>query len=204
MDAENDINFECIRCGNCCTDPKTIVNLTYSDIIRIKSGLKLNLNELLEVVGFYIFDHNLDENTKKRLVTPPLHTERGLSYIGLLKDHKGKCFFFDSTNKKCKIYPLRPNFCKTFPFSFGYKDDSADLYIVITKKAKDYCLGFTPNSPPIDRSYWLKLGEEVLKDLKHNSEFIAQWNLLVKKKKLVPSAKQFLIKVIELEKNHKD
>jgi len=138
------------------------------------------------------------------MAIPSLLTERGLSYIGLLKDNQGKCFFFDSNNKKCKIYPLRPNFCKTFPFSFGYKDDSTDLSIIITEKAKEYCLGFTENSPPINRSYLLKLGEEILKDLKRNSEFIAQWNLLVKKKKIVPQAKEYLLKVIELERNYKN
>ena len=200
MNVEENFNFKCIRCGNCCNDPNTIVNLSYSDLLRIKEGLDLDLNELLEIVGFYIFNEYLDENAKKRLVTPPIKTERGNSYIGLLKDKIGKCIFYDSINKKCKIYRLRPNFCQTFPFTFQSREKSKELDLLITNKGKEYCRGLTEDAPLINRAKWLKLGNRVLKDLEDNVKLIREWELLIKKKEIKPSAKEYLRLIIEFGK----
>ena len=197
MNVEDPIKFKCVRCGNCCTDPNTIVNLIYSDILRIKKGLNLNLKELLEIAAFYIFNDNLDEDIKKKLVTPSIKTERGYSYIGLLKDPTGKCIFYDIKNKKCKIYSLRPNFCQTFPFTFQSREKSEELAILITNKGKEYCLGLTENAPIINKSDWLKLGIKVLKELEQNLKFVGQWDLMVKKKEVDPSAREFLRFILE-------
>ena len=200
MNVEDPIKFKCVRCGNCCTDPNTIVNLSYSDLLRIKKGLDLDLNELLEIVAFYIFNDNLDENTKKKLVVPPIKTERGDSYIGLLKNHTGKCIFYDNSNKKCKIYPLRPDFCQTFPFTFQSKETSEELDILITNKGKEYCLGLIENAPTLNESDWSKLGEKVLKNLEQNLKLVREWELLVKKKEIDPSAKAFLRFIFQQDK----
>ena len=61
MNNTNDLRFECVHCGKCCTDLDTLVNTTYSDIIRIKNSLNLNLDEIIEILGFYIFDKNLPQ-----------------------------------------------------------------------------------------------------------------------------------------------
>ena len=68
MKDEKKLRFECIRCGNCCTDKDTLVNLTYLDILRIKKGLKLDIKEVLDILGFYIFDKTLTSEDKKRMV----------------------------------------------------------------------------------------------------------------------------------------
>jgi Fe-S-cluster containining protein len=201
MNTEEKFNFKCVHCGNCCTDPSTIVNLSYSDLLRIQKGLDINLNELLEIVGFYIFTTKLDDSTRKKLVTPPLKTEKGFSYIGLLKEKNGQCIFYDNRDNRCKIYSLRPNFCRTFPFTFQYNQNSDELKILITDKGKDFCLGLTQDAPPIDKTYWLKLGERVLMDLKKNYRFIEQWNSLVKNKKVKASAKGFLQKLLKLDED---
>ena len=44
------LRFACTRCGNCCTDKDTLVNLTFLDILRIKDGLKLDLKEVLDIL----------------------------------------------------------------------------------------------------------------------------------------------------------
>ncbi|TFF89155.1 MAG: YkgJ family cysteine cluster protein, partial [Promethearchaeota archaeon] len=138
MNTQDQIKFDCIRCGNCCSDPNTIVNLSYSDLLRIKKGLNLDLDELLEIVGFYIFEGDLNEKLKKKMVSPPIRTERGYSFVGLLKNNSGACIFYDAVNNRCKIYSLRPNFCRTFPFTFQPKQDSEDLEVLITQKGKQY------------------------------------------------------------------
>lgn len=204
MNSEDQVKFECVQCGNCCKDPNTIVNLCYTDILRIKKKLNLDLDELLEIVGFYIFADDLNEDVKKRLVIPPLETERGLSFIGLLKSKTEACIFYDSEKKICKIYSIRPNFCRSFPFTFHSERNSERLIISITKKGKEYCLGLTPEAPLINKSQWLELGKIVAKDLQQNLKFINHWNLLVRKKRIKPSAKEFLRKVLELNDKRKN
>ena len=204
MNSEDQVKFECVRCGNCCKDPNTIVNLCYTDILRIKKNLNLDLDELLEIVGFYIFTDQLEGDTKKRLVISPLETERGLSFIGLLKSKTGTCIFYDGEKKKCKIYSIRPNFCRSFPFTFHSERNSEKLSILITEKGKEYCLGLTPDAPHINKSQWLELGKNITKDLQQNLKVINRWNSLVRKERIKPSAKEFLRKVLELKDRKKN
>ena len=193
--------FECIRCGHCCTDRNTIVNLSYIDILRIKRGLGLTLEELLEIVGFYIYTDQLNEKTRSKLVMPPLETERGLSFIGLMKNSIGTCLFYDIKNKKCLIYSIRPDFCRTFPFTFKTnpiksQNQDASIKILLTEKGKEYCLGLTDSAPFINNTEWRHLGKKVLENLRKNANLINQWNTLIKKEKIIPSVKNFLLKII--------
>jgi len=204
MVSKDNFKFECIRCGNCCTDKNTIVNLSYTDILRIKKGLNLTLEELLEIVGFYIYADPLNEETRAQLVIPPLETEKGLSFIGLMKNSNGACFFYDIKNKKCLIYSIRPNFCRTFPFTFKFnpnksKNLNTNLKILLTEKGKKYCLGLNDDAPTINNAIWLNLGAKVLEDLSKNAKLINRWNSLVKSKKIIPSVKNFLLKIIGIK-----
>jgi Fe-S-cluster containining protein len=200
INSQNNPKFSCVRCGNCCKDKNTIVNLTYSDILRIKNGLKLSLDELLDILGFYIFPSSIDKRIKKRLVIPPLKTQKGLSFVGLMKSKDGKCIFYDDKNKKCLIYSIRPNFCRTFPFTFIIdENDPEKIRILITEKGKDYCLGLKEDAPKIIKKNWLRLGKRVLKDLKINADFIRNWNISVELDKINPSVKNFLLKIIKME-----
>ncbi|MFW9989121.1 MAG: YkgJ family cysteine cluster protein [Candidatus Odinarchaeota archaeon] len=191
------LRFSCIRCGNCCTDKNTIVNLTYLDILRIKKGLGLNLNELLDTLGFYIFDKPLTSENKKRMIITPIESELGLTFVGLLKNSLGSCYFYDLKEKKCVIYSIRPMFCRTFPFSFGLSDkgniehDDA-IEIFYTEKGKKYCLGIRDDAPIIDKDYWIEIGRKTLQELKKNHKIIQEWNNLIKNGKIKPSVKKFL------------
>ena len=172
MNDMKNLRFACIRCGNCCTNKDTLVNLTYLDILRIKNGLNLNVNEILDILGFYIFDKTITNEDKKRMITPPIITEKGLAFIGLLKSSLGSCYFYDSTNKKCLIYDLRPIFCHTFPFSFKYMENKKNqannkIDIFYTEKGKQYCPGISKEAPLINYNYWIKLGKKTLEDLEN-------------------------------------
>lgn len=206
MDAQDDLKFKCVHCGNCCIDPKIIVNLSFSDVLRIKNGLNLNLDELLEIIGFYILADKLNKDTKRKMVIPPLKTERGLSYMALLKSKNGACIFYDFDKKRCKIYKLRPNFCRTFPFFFYYRynENSQKLNMAITEKGREVCLGLSDDALPINKTNWFDLGKEVLEDLRRNAIFITQMNLILKKKKITPSAKEFLRSIIKLDESMRD
>jgi Fe-S-cluster containining protein len=202
MEESKDIRFECTHCGNCCIDKNTLVNLTYKDILRIKEGLKLNIDELLEIIGFYVFDKAPTEGELKKMVVPPIQTEKGLAFVGLKKLNDGSCYFFDIENKRCKMYDLRPNFCRTFPFSFRIivkKNGQAnELELYYTNKSIEYCEGISKEAPLIDENEWLKLGKITINDLNDNNILIEKWNESVDKGIISQSAKNFLLTVINL------
>ena len=75
-----EFRFSCVHCGTCCTDKNTLVNVTYSDILRIKKGLNLSLDETLEILGFYIFEKKPSIEELKKMVVPPIETEKGLAF----------------------------------------------------------------------------------------------------------------------------
>ncbi|MFW9878673.1 MAG: YkgJ family cysteine cluster protein [Candidatus Thorarchaeota archaeon] len=204
MKDEKSLRFECTRCGNCCTDKNTIVNLTYLDILRIKAGLKLDLNEILNILGFYVFEKDLTSDDKKRMSISPVITEKGLAFIGLLKSSIGNCFFYDSKNKKCRIYELRPLFCKTFPFSFKYNVENQTnkkIDIIYTEKGKEYCPGISNEAPLINYDEWIELGKKILEDLEKNYILIKEWNKSVKNNKVSPKVKNFILNIFKLNKN---
>jgi len=203
MNDIKNLRFECTKCGNCCTDKNTIVNLTYLDILRIKAGLKLDVNEVLDILGFYVFDKNLTNKDKKRMIISPISTEKGLAFIGLLKSSLGSCYFYDSTNKKCLIYDLRPSFCQTFPFSFKYMENKKNetnnkIDIFYTEKGKQYCPGISNKASLINYNYWINLGKRTLEELEKNFKIIKDWNESVNKEKITPTVKKFLLTIFKL------
>lgn len=175
-----------------------LVNVTYSDIIRIKNGLGLNSDELLEILGFYIVENKFFEELKDKLVVSPLTTDKGSTYIGLLKKSNGQCYFYDDTNKKCSIYNLRPMFCRTFPFTFHIfidKEDrtSAKIKIDYTEKGKQYCPGIGPDAPLIEENDWITIGKQTIEEMHFNYIIIEKWNEAVRKKKLHLKQKIFYL-----------
>ncbi len=192
-----ELRFNCTRCGNCCTDKDTIVNVTYLDILRLKTGLKLDQKETLEIIGFYVFNKKLTEGTLEKMVVSPIETERGLAFTGLIKNNLGACYFYDKKKSKCLIYDIRPMLCRTFPFSFGMSNcvdnqSKGDSKIFYTEKAKNYCPGIGSDSPIIKYDYWIKIGNETLKELKKNHHFNENWNKSVKNRYKLPKVKNYL------------
>ena len=204
MSNTNDLRFECIHCGKCCTDPNTLVNTTYTDILRIKDGLNLTEDEVIEILGFYVFDKKPTAKEKEKLVVPPIETERGLAFVGLKKKSDGLCYFYDNKRKRCSIYNVRPNLCRTFPFSFkilmNKKDSNKQtLKIFYTKKGLEYCQGIGNDSPSIKLNEWIELGQAVINDLSNNTSLINKWNESVKKGVIIPSVKNFILTIFNLK-----
>jgi len=101
MSNTNNLRFKCVNCGKCCTDLNTLVNTTYSDILRIRNGLNLNLDEIIEILGFYVFDKKPTTKEIDKMVVPPIETEKGLAFIGLKKKSSGQCYFYNKKKKRC-------------------------------------------------------------------------------------------------------
>jgi len=204
MSNTNDLRFECVHCGNCCTDLNTLVNTTYSDILRIRNGLNLNIDEIIEILGFYIFDKKPTTKEIERMVVPPIETEKGLAFTGLKKKSTGQCYFYNNKKKRCSIYRFRPSFCETFPFTFKLLVDKGDskknvIKVFYTEKGLQYCQGIGNESPIIEVDKWIQLGQKVIQELAKNTVLIKQWNESVRKKVIVPSVRNFILTIFNLE-----
>ncbi len=200
-----DLRFECLRCGNCCVDKNTLVNVTYSDILRIKKSLNLKIEEILEILGFYIFDKSPSKEELGKMVIPPIETERGLAFTGLKKKPSGECYFYDDKGKKCLIYKIRPMFCRTFPFTFRIffnKEiaNKAKIRMQYTEKGIEYCPGICENAPLIDEDEWIKVGKIAIEEMSANNILIKQWNEASQKGKITPTARNFVLTILNLEK----
>ena len=207
MRSTKDFRFKCIRCGNCCTDKNTIVNVTYSDILRIKKGLNLMLNETIEILGFYTYDKEPAAEDRKKMVISPIRTEKGLAFVGFLKEDSGACYFYDEINVKCKIYNLRPNFCRTFPFTFKIFFNKADrskakIKMSYAEKGEQYCPGISADMPLINEEQWIQLGKKTIEDLNDNNIFIEKWNDAVRIGQ-TPTVRNLLLTIFNLDKKLK-
>ncbi len=198
-----ELKFVCTRCGNCCTDKDTLVNITYLDILRLKTGLNLDLKEMLEIIGFYVFNKKVTEETLDKMVVSPIESEKGLAFTGLLKNELGECYFYDKKKTKCLIYNIRPMLCRTFPFSFDLSSDlvnkaTGDAKLFYTEKAKKYCPGIGSDSPVIKFENWIKIGRETLKELEKNHHFNENWNKSVTNGNILPNVKHYISTIYKI------
>ncbi|MFX0075295.1 MAG: YkgJ family cysteine cluster protein [Candidatus Hermodarchaeota archaeon] len=199
----NDLRFQCVHCGNCCTDSNTLVNTTYADIHRIRDGLDLTMDEVIEILGFYIFEKKPSAEEIAKMVVPPIETERGLAFVGLKKHSNGQCYFYNIKKKRCSIYDVRPNFCRTFPFTFKLlinKENSKmkTIRVLYTEKGLEYCQGIGNNAPIIQLDKWTKLGQDVIEDLTNNGVLAEKWNDSVKNGVITPSVRNFISTIFNL------
>ncbi|MCS7205903.1 MAG: YkgJ family cysteine cluster protein [Leptospiraceae bacterium] len=85
--------FTCIQCGKCC-EGSGRVYFTKSDLLHIKQYLRLSNSEYSQLL--------------KKL---NLFEQNGLWVYRI----HSRCIFLDE-NQLCKIYPVRPLQCRTFPY----------------------------------------------------------------------------------------
>jgi Fe-S-cluster containining protein len=87
---EKGLQFECTRCGLCCTGRPGYVWVKIEDLHRIAEFLGLRVRDF----------------TKQ-------YVRQIGSQWSLIEKPNGDCIFYESG---CKIYPVRPTQCRTFPF----------------------------------------------------------------------------------------
>ena len=89
---EEGLRFTCIQCGFCCTGDPGVIYIT-SDEIR-QAAVFLDITQEM-FTGRYC------------------HPYRNAYSLNELAD--GRCVFFE---EGCRIYPVRPSQCRTYPFWF--------------------------------------------------------------------------------------
>jgi Fe-S-cluster containining protein len=87
------LRFQCTQCGNCCTGPEGYVWVSDPEIAQIA-----------EFIGKPLGEVKLE------------HTRQVGKRVSLNEFANGDCTFFDSQTRGCKIYPVRPRQCRTWPF----------------------------------------------------------------------------------------
>ena len=86
------LKFECRRCGACCRGEPGYVWVCNSEVMSISGYLQMSVDAFCSK-----FVRQVDE--KRSLVEKP----------------NGDCILWES-GIGCRIYPLRPTQCRTFPF----------------------------------------------------------------------------------------
>jgi Fe-S-cluster containining protein len=90
---EDGLQFTCSQCGDCCTGDPGVVWVDDNDIEQIAEYLDKPVGEI-------------------RL----FHTRPVRGRVSLTEFQNGDCTFFDPVGRKCKVYPVRPGQCRTWPF----------------------------------------------------------------------------------------
>lgn len=150
------------------------MNLTPRDVQLLARTLKASARDLLKVVGFYqvkTFDESERALIEERMVLPPLKTNKGYAYLGLLKHEDGRCVFLQG--KKCVMYRARPRICQSFPFSFQQK--GAGATISIGSFATTNCPGIGEGKPVNVAKVKLQ-GKSTMRDISQYKRFAKWWN----------------------------
>lgn len=180
------MKFECLKCGRCCRDKKTIVTLTHRDVIRLAKVTGMNEKELVKnVLVFY----QVNETTEKLLAFPSIETHRGNAIIALRKRNDGSCIFLEENI--CSVYPSRPMTCRTFPFTFSIQDGW--LKYGVATRAKDICPGIGKGME-IDENCLAEIGWKAVTELKEYFRIATLWKKAVQSG--VPAIPELLIKLI--------
>lgn len=87
----NGLQFECTRCGNCCTRPGPVF-FTPAELARAADFLRISPSTFRRRYGAY--------------------REEG---VWAIDPQHGPCFFYDE-DTGCTIYEARPLQCRTWPF----------------------------------------------------------------------------------------
>jgi Fe-S-cluster containining protein len=87
------LKFTCTQCGNCCTGDPGVVWINDDELREIAEFLGKTVGEV-------------------RLMQTRLVGNR----ISLTEYANGDCVYFDGATRRCKIYPVRPRQCRSWPF----------------------------------------------------------------------------------------
>ena len=127
MQYPKNVSFECQRCGKCCGD----VSRKKRKILLLKSEVK----RISDITGLK------EDGFATRL-------QNDGPYRYMMKKKGGKCVFLERNS--CKIYPLRPLICRSYPFSVE-KTRSKDFIFKVSDECPGIGLGDTVEEDHFER-----------------------------------------------------
>ena len=99
----------CEACGgHCCTGESGYIWVKYAEIQNIATYVSLSVEEFATMYLRKV-KHRYSLIEKQ------------------LEPNNFACIFFNETQKRCSIYPVRPLQCRTFPFWEQFKNDEEEV-----------------------------------------------------------------------------
>jgi len=99
----------CEACGgHCCTGESGYIWTKYPEIVEMAAFVNLSVEEFATM---YLRKVKHRYSLREKMIGPENYA----------------CIFFDETKKRCSIYPVRPNQCRTFPFWEQFKHDEDEV-----------------------------------------------------------------------------
>lgn len=95
-----EIGFRCQRCGDCCTGPDAEILVFPSEVRRIIAHTKQPWLEVVEPPKTGVWDREGNFHTLE----------------WMLRWRGNGCAYYDAASGSCRIYPVRPDICRTYPF----------------------------------------------------------------------------------------
>lgn len=109
----DNVNFKCIRCGNCCKWPG-YVRISETEIAQIAAYLGLAAHDFTAEYAVLTSDR------------------RGLS---LKETDRHVCIFYEEP-PACKIEPVKPAQCRGFPLKWNFKNWEQECGAAVGNKLK--------------------------------------------------------------------
>lgn len=94
------IGFRCQRCGDCCSGPDAEVLVFPSEVRRIIAHTKQQWLDVVEPPRTGVWDMEGNFHTLE----------------WMLRRSGNRCVYYDDASGSCRIYPARPDICRTYPF----------------------------------------------------------------------------------------
>lgn len=120
------IGFSCLHCGKCCRQAfgDNRVMLIPDEIEKIREFTGLSKLELagpyVPEPHFWVSGRNEDHPSPELLefLQENIDFEGNIHAFGwaLRRKINGDCVFYENSTCRCRIYPVRPMLCKTYPF----------------------------------------------------------------------------------------
>jgi Fe-S-cluster containining protein len=111
------IGFSCLHCGKCCRQAfgDNRVMLIPPEIEKIREFTGLSK---LELAGPYVPEPHPETSQDYEPGEGEGRTEDNIHVFGwaLRRKTNGDCIFYEKSTCRCRIYPVRPMLCKTYPF----------------------------------------------------------------------------------------
>ena len=129
--------FSCISCGRCCKNRG--IELELSEIKKIASHLRMKLTQFMKK---YIETRNIDRI--KKSIQHDYRIKKKAYFLKIIRDD-GICVFNEIKGalSRCTIYPVRPNICQLFPFTWEYIHEESGIFIDFSNNAFEYCKGIS-------------------------------------------------------------
>lgn len=136
---QDNFNFQCSGCGDCCRNVNDAIMLESLDVFRIAQYFKEMGNPVQEI-----------EEVLAKYTTPIPLTDLGYPIFLLNTVGQDNACIFLKENR-CSIQPAKPRTCRMYPLSAGPKDTNDGFdYFIISQKPHHFI------GPKIRTSDWMK------------------------------------------------